>query len=163
MGERLEPNLKKAEKATPAPVHHAPATRPEKSVIPRSINEILDLIEESAKHAAALAAANAAAGRAAWEARAAQERAASAEQALKDLKASIQHEQPAPQAAAKEKTMADTTHAPTATPQAGGMSEAEKERERTKNSEKTMQEREREREKEKERMQRERERARQRQ
>lgn len=164
VGEKLEPSLKKNDKPRTAQAPHAPAARPEKSIIPRNINEILDMIEESAKHAADMAAANARAGQAAWLARAAENRATQAEQALSELKASIQHEQPAPaQAAAKEKTMADTVHAPTATVPAGGMTEQEKERERIQNSEKAMQEREREREKEKERMQRERERARQRQ
>ena len=165
VGEKLEPNLKKQDKPGKAQGPQSQAPRPESSIIPRNINEILNLIEESAKHAAALAAANAKAGQAAWEARAAENRAASAEKALADLKASIKPETPAPTvAAAKEKTMSETTHAPTAaTVPAGGMSEAEKERERLQNSEKMMMEKDREREKEKERMQREREKARQRQ
>ncbi len=113
-----------------------------------------------------MAAANARAGQEAWKAREAEARATQAEEALDALKASIQHEKPAAHtAAAKEKTMPDTVHAPTATPapSAGGMTEQEKERERLQNSEKMMMEKDREREKEKERMQRERDKARQRQ
>lgn len=165
VGEKLEPNLKKGDKPAQAPASQAPAPRPEKSIIPRNINEILDMIEESAQQAAALAAANANAGRAAWEARAAENRAQAAEKALADLKASIQHEQPARPAAAKEKPMSETTtHAPTpAAVPAGGNMEMEREKERIQSSEKMTLEKEREREKEKQRMQREREKARQRQ
>ena len=120
VGEKLEKGIQRGEKpaAVAKPTAQAPAIG--KSIIPHSVQEILDLIAESAQQAAALASANARAAQAATLARRAEAKAAKAEEALAALKASIRHEEkttkPAPQGPKEQQAMADgiggMTHAP---------------------------------------------------
>ena len=92
LGERLEAGIQRKEKPDAAPTVQAQAPNPQRSIIPKSITEILDLIAESAEQAAALAQANAQAARAQILANRADDRARRAEEALAELKASIKHE-----------------------------------------------------------------------
>ena len=120
VGEKAEKALQRKEKPAAAPAPQAQAQPIGKSVIPTSLQEILDMLEESAQQTAALAQANARAGQAVVLARRAEAKAAKAEAALAELKASIRREEKQPKPAPvepKEKDMATGTGGAALTPE----------------------------------------------